>query len=310
MREIHVVHRRIGGVGHIISLLESRGFSVLTLKFASFLDFFKSLKCVEYECIYFHQPMSHLYCLFLALTRFNHRKKFCCVLHEASNYNLGVTPLYRAALGAFLRFFVVRACILLGVEVRGVSRFVCSSYLIPPIIIDYTYLFTPALESAQAVETKKALCAVIWLRRGTGKNSFNFLIQLYAIQQVREIVVLGDEIECGAFLNALRNHPSLCKLILVNQEFRVSESVFLLYLAQSRWFVSFYHREGFGLSAFQAVFFGCVVACEWAGALKEWVPIANLNLAKMVESGIYVSFNEVDTVSKINIEFARGYNKS
>lgn len=280
MKKIHVVHRRVGGVGHIASLLERSGDEIIPVGIAAVkarvLD-------NSVQKIFFHQPRSHLCCLLIALICFGRRQMLCCILHEASIYNLGATGKTRALLGALTRLVVVRLCVLLGVEIRAVSAYVARSYGLKFRAISYLYLFSPSL-GRLSISASKTNCAVVWLRRGTAQKSFRCIEKLYGVGMVSQIVLLGDPVEITVMAREIRSCPGLAGLPLSAERSGMPEAEFLECLRDSRWFVSFFPREGFGLSVFQAAYFGCVVLGSWSGAIVEWLPSINCQITNRLLS--------------------------
>lgn len=257
--------------------------------------------------IFFHQPYSHFCCLMYAFRNFRSRARLYCVLHEASNYNVGVARYPRALLGTFFRIIVIWLCLLLGVKVLGVSRFVCSTYGLPARTISYLYLFKNVLDQKNSDSIDRKDAAVVWLRRGDAERSALIISRLANVVGLAEIAVLGDVSECDLFRKVLESVLSGKQVKIINDEYKVSEQRFLQLLQSSKWFVSTYPREGFGLSAFQAVYFGCIVLARRSGALAEWLPVENYAIAAKVMNGTVVAAEEIEAASTMNTKFAMDY---
>jgi glycosyltransferase involved in cell wall biosynthesis len=295
-------------VGHIAKLLDEHGENVLDAK----LSMKSSLSQLgDVGTVFFHQPFSHLCCLLYAVAVPNHRARLCCVLHEASNYNLGVAPIGRAIVGSLIRFLVIWCCFMLGIQIKGVSNYVCSTYLMRPKTISFLHLFRESLENATSdiSSAPRDNLAVVWLRRGDGKRSYALLCSLYEKAGLSTVVVLGDALERESLMNMLELGELVPKKIeALDVGCKTSETEFFSMLRRSKWFVSTYPREGFGLSAFQAAYFGSVVLAAKTGAVVEWLPELNYAIAeKILNSAVEIKPEEIQQGSSINIKFARTY---
>jgi hypothetical protein len=305
MSEIHVVHKRVGGVGHIAKLLESRGMRISKPCLPALSAHVASSGVHK---IFFHQPISHLYCLVTALLNFRQKHKLCCVLHEASHYNWRAAGLFRSSVGYLVRLLVVRLCALLGVEIVGVSAYVCKSYFLQVRTVSYLSLFKPILEQFASLAQAKSDLAVVWLRKGTGGKSLRYLRNLNQIGMLSGVVILGDPATSDFVRGQLMRDASFADIPVLNVANSIPEADFARYLCRSRWFLSFFPREGFGLSVFQAAYFGCIVLATWSGAITEWLPESNKRILDFLGAGApEIEIDELAHVSEINKAFARKY---
>ena len=304
MNEIHVVHKRIGGVGHIAKLLEQQG-HVVVLPDAKKVAAFAKDKNVGR--IFFHQPLSHLYCLVIVLFNPRLRLKMSCVLHESSHYNIGAAKYFRARLAYLVRLVVIRMSSLIGVEILGVSEYVCASYFLKnKKTIHFLNLFREDLERASTEVTLKEDLAVVWLRKGTAAQTAFCLTNLKLSGCLSGVVLLGDADEVATVTKRILTDRKLQGVPILNDRPSLKQEEFYTYLCRARWFLSFFAREGFGLSAFQATFFGCIVLAAWSGAIVEWLPVENKKFLDLLASGTLTPDNaEVSRVSAINMKFAR-----
>lgn len=304
MSEIHIVHKRIGGVGHIARLLEAQGHMIMTPILKELLVYAKN---DEVEKIYFHQPLSHLYCLMTTLINPSHRKKMCCILHESASYNLGAAKFPRAQFGYVARLTVIRACGLFGIELRGVSEYVCNSYYLSnKNTISFLDLFKSALVEYIVGSVPKEDIAVAWLRKGTAEETFSCLIDLQNSGNLSGAVLLGDTEEISILKKKLRLHSQLVRVAIVDERPSLTQDEFYSLLQRSRWFLSFFAREGFGLSVFQATFFGCIVLAAWSGAIAEWLPEENRDILLQLRSdAASLNSDVLFRVSITNKNFAR-----
>lgn len=295
-------------MGHIVKLLEQQGETVLEANVAM-NSRYPQLNTARN--IFFHQPFSHICCLWYAITIPKMRSKLCCILHEASNYNFGVTSFWRALIGTICRFLVIRFCSLLGVNVRGVSDFVCSTYLLKPKRISYVHLFRDHLKYSNHTKSRKEDLAIFWLRRGDGAYALRFIGSLQSKTSLSSVAVLGDAFECNSFLSRLRATEFSNKVEVLQLDNKIDEQHFFRLLEVAKWFVSTYPREGFGLSAFQAASFGCVVLSQEKGAVREWLPEINHVIAKkLLGTAEHLGFDEITQASMINMKFAQEYLKN
>lgn len=296
-------------MGHIIRLLEDKGDEVLTAKIDLYPEVLSS-KVKEHDQVFFHQPFSHLCCLLYVLRKWSLRKNFCCVLHEASNYNVGVASPWRALLGTVMRRIVIGFCQLAGVRIRGVSAYVCSTYGLPWDKVSYLHLFQKRLANQSLSNIQRSEIAVVWLRRGGSVGSAEIISHLYCNASLSKVVVLGDKIECDALLDILSEKSFSGAIEISDEKYQISEDRFFHVLQSARWFISIYPREGFGLSAFQAAYFGCVIVAPNEGALAEWVPSANYEINEKLRQGKKITSEELLLVSSINSAFAQDYIKN
>lgn len=260
--------------------------------------------------VFFHQPFSHLCCLIYSLRNWSLRRKFCCVLHEASNYNVGVATAWRAFLGTISRLVVIRLCQLIGVQVRGVSSYVCSTYGVAPKKISYLHLFENQLKSQYPGSSFKNDTAVVWLRRGGSLASADILFSLQAKNFVSKVIVLGDKLECDELFDILKKEIIYANIEISEEKYHVSEQRFFQMLQSAKWFISVYPREGFGLSAFQAAYFGCIVLAPQKGAIGEWLPRINYEICDELMVSGQLIFEKILLASKVNATFAQDYIKN
>lgn len=285
-QDINIINNQKGGVWEIVKKLNEQGNDFALTSFKN-LKYFLANKDNH---LYFHQPKSHLFALLLL---FLGRKKssMSIILHECSDYNnIGTLTSY---FNYRSRFFIIRLLYYLNVNIYSVSDYISRSYNLNKIQkVKYTDLFYDEIN--RSVERysrihKNEHIALAWLRLGTSNQTVELISKLHLLYTLEKIYLIGNPLEIEiATLESQRLFPSI---VVVSFEYLPKDNFFKL-LAESRWFISTYSKEGFGLAVFEACKFSCICLVSESGGLTEWLPKLNykaLNFildSKLVENDL------------------------
>ena len=299
MSTIHVINSPVGGAWEIVRRLVERGDKYVLTSPECFRLILKSKPEV---CFHFHQPKSHLFCLFLTLLGKNSAGKFTCVLHESSGYTGGVASKCRSKCGHALRWIVINALRIFNVEIVGVSKYVLHSYnIFNGKKISYLGLFREDLDAILCGHLLKrpSTLAVVWIRRGDFLRVTQWIEVLNRRSLVSEVYLFGDSVEVGRVKDYLADRYKDISIAKCNN--RIERSAFLKILAKSTWFISVFDKEGFGLSAFEALCSGCICLLPRAGAIPEWLPACNFHIADcLLETNVDIKLSYLKKVSRYN----------
>jgi hypothetical protein len=303
MKNIHLIYNFKGGVYRILQLQNNNDNIILKSNLKGIFTLLLKYRGCN---LYFHQPKSHIICLFLSLFKLNF-KSLNCVLHESADFTSNITNNSRARIGFFIRKLIIRLCKKKSVNLFSVSNFVSSSYNINCKKISYLKLFIPLLEGYDC--TNKTNSIVILLRKNNAYQSFLLTIALVNKFDIDNIYVFGEEDEVNIFKRSALSNNSINKIIDFDLSYFVSQEHFLQLLSTAKWFISHYEKEGFGLSIFQAMYFGCIIFCPRTGGFIDWLPTSNFNAASYAITGSLHS-KDLKRFSNLNIAAAHQYIQS
>lgn len=301
MQNIHFINKRIGGVGIISDRLEFQGEKICEL---NFLKLIGEIRDDSGSTIYFHQPKSHLYCALVSFLYPHRIKNFRAILHEAANYNSGVAHFIRALIGYLGRRTVISFLKFLNVEILGVSDYVLRTYgILSGKRITYLNLFKQDIENIinknkPDFDRLKSSTITIWVRSGDGVRVQKILNLMSRGNYFRHVNLLGDKSEVESMKSTIMktNVP-----IEINEIAAIiSREDFIRKLVESTWFLSMFEKEGFGLSAFEAMAAGCVCLTPRSGAINEWLPAENYILFEKILAGSVIDHDLILKTSNIN----------
>lgn len=306
MQDIHFINKRIGGVGVICDRLSVKGDRVIDLGLKNIAN-----EIIGYPSakLYFHQPRSHLYCLIFLLLYPKARNRFSCVLHEASNYNVGAANYSRALIGFMIRRAVIFLLELLNVEIMGVSDYVLRTYgIFNGRKISYINLFKDDVRRLTDFKRNNtsSLCEstlIIWIRRGDSHRVFQIIQPMKSKNLFNKVSLFGDDIEVALLKQKIGDK---LKWVTINSHpTRISRMDFIGELEKSTWFLSVFDKEGFGLSIFEAMAAGCVCLTSKSGAASEWLPSENYLLLDCIMQNKDFDHGWINQISNLNKEKAK-----
>jgi len=294
-RTLHIIHRDIGGVGAITKRLAEQGDSRIELASLKLTDVFK---IIQYKKISFHQPFSHFIACLLFPLYFLRKVRISIILHEAADYDLSISKRSKK----YIRRKIVNLCIIFGYEVRSVSQYISSTYGVKKSLVSYTQLFENDLSRITPIQNKYKSNALVWLRQGDAERALQYIKALEKIYKVKSIAILGNVNECQRILTLVVNEKINRKINIIGE---LSQEELLFVLSSIKWFITPYSREGFGLTAFQAMYYGAMVITPYAGALREWLPSDNFRLSNDILNAQQWTDLELIGLSEINTAHAK-----
>lgn len=297
-RKLHVIHRNIGGVGEITHRLQEKLDERIELSKFKFIDF---LKIIKYRTIEFHQPLSHLFAVIIFPIALLMQKQIFIILHEASNYDESISKTSKKR----IRCLIIFICEKLGYKILSVSKYIIDSYNCKANTINYTHLFFDDLLKIQPKKFVEKSGAIIWMRPGDAERAFSDINIITKNHQLGRITVLGDEFEFLKLKNQLKNSSQNNTKISIEFLNKIPQKYLLEKLSSIKWFINPYPREGFGLTAFQAMYFGAIVIAPKTGAISEWLSSSNLNAINDFHQGRAWGNSALSNLSEVNIYTAK-----
>lgn len=281
-KDIHIINKNIGGVSSIVNKLSKKSNILLTSEIKEAI-----IKIKYGHTIYFHQPKSHLFCLFYSLFFFKKRNNMHCILHEASHYNYKETSIFRFLIGYSIRISTILLLRLMNIKISGVSNFTLNSYFIfNENKVSYLHLFKKEIENLISDKTKKQYETItFWLRKGSLDSAIDSIEKLSQYKKIKNCYVLGDETS----VEKLKSYLLGKNINVFKTKCKIPPYEFHEILKKSDFFISPYNKEGFGLSVFEAMAAGCICIAPKAGALPEWLPAENFNIFNSSISLIKIS---------------------
>jgi hypothetical protein len=129
-------------------------------------------------------------------------------------------------------------------------------------------------------------------------KSFNALLLLASISKLDGFFLLGDIIEVEKFKEHILKGDDFLADLLCETPNVLNFFDFLNLINESKYFISFYPKEGFGLSVFFAMYFGSIVVCEPQGGYIDWLP--SLNYDYQDNFGFIEISLKHDEISRLN----------
>lgn len=279
MNKTIVTHQLAGGVGSILTKLiekDQSAITVIELSKYNFYDLLFILFKLKCDAIEFHQPRTFFYSFIYIIFNFSRVYKHSIILHECSYFTLNNTNIIKGIIGTCIRFLLLHINKALGVTVFSVSKFISNSYIIECPIISYAGLFKNDLKKINLLHfSEKNKSAVIWLRTGYANDSLRLLLNINRKFNINYIYVFGEHSEVIKFKYLKKSIFELEAILIFDLPNRVPEKNFHNYLNESIFFISSFDKEGYGLSIFFAMYFGCVVICPKRGGYIDWLPSSN-----------------------------------
>lgn len=292
MRNIHIAHKKIGGVADILSRLELLGDKVIYID--NVLDFCNlDLDC--YNKIFFHQPKAHLYLFKLLLLRKVACKKCTIVLHESSNYTFNyLNPI--SYIYTIIRFMLVNL-LSFKIDCVAVSKFISSTFCRRFETISFCYLYKDEVEKLNFRQMDKNNTVVIWIRKGDFQINKQLLSNSSKVLKDFHFVVLGDEYEVSKMKFWLKGNG----YNTLDLEHKIAFVSFIQMLIKSKIFISLFPREGFGLATFFAAYFGNLIVHSDTGAVSEWIPSMNMKVWTSINDSNFEKFDFIlNKVAEVN----------
>ena len=282
MQNIHIAHKKTGGVADVLSRLEQSGDTVLYID--NIVDV-HNINLGFYNKVFFHQPKAHLYLLKLILLRKVKSNNCIIVLHESSNYSFNyLKPI--SYMYTIIRFMLVNL-LSLNIDCVAVSKFVSLSFCRKYEIISFCYLYKDEVEKLNCQQVDKNNTVVQWIRRGDFHANKQLLSSSSKVLKNFHFVVLGDkdevfEMKCWLRINGYH---------VIDLEHKISFQDFIQVLIKSKVFISLFPREGFGLATFFAAYFGNLIVHSDAGAVSEWIPNVNMEVWSLINNSDFEGFD-------------------
>lgn len=302
MQNIHFVDKNIGGVGVICSRLSESGDVVHSLSISRIIKEIK--KTDSCERIYFHQPRSHLYCMIISFMYPAKKKRFSCILHEAADYNKGVTNIFRSTIGFIARTLVISILNRINVNILGVSNYVLGSYgILNGQRISYLHLFKEyaGLTSKEGMSSDNLLyksTLTAWIRKGDAHRVIKVINSMESIGLIANVNLFGDNSEVLLLKKQIKKTRNYIKIN--PHPSRLRREDFISELEKSTWFISMFDKEGFGLSVFDAMAAGCICLTSKSGAIIEWLPSENFLVLDKIMSNNQITTDCIHAISRLN----------
>lgn len=275
---LHVIYRMRGGVSEIVRRLQAaHGDEIVEIGEGPGAVIRAALRAHQ---VFFHQPTALAVSVALMPILIWKAPRVTLVLHESPDYDACPGPNHlKSRLKASVRKLVVHLAHKIGYQITSVSRYIAEGYGVPATPVSYIHLFSQELLSRHPAPFASRHGTLVFVRPGDTPRALSMILRVCHEVEAGEITVFGDPAECTILTKELRQKVS--RTITASHPDRsfIPPPLLLDMLSRCKVFISPYPREGFGLTAFQAMSLGALVLAPCGGgALKEWLPARNFAL--------------------------------